>query len=659
MKNKLMIGAASMLLLTACANDEVLNLQQEGISYSVTAGKQSRALDSYCNNVLPESFKVWAANANNSLYIDGDVIAQNGGNPVQWIDQTATRYWPQTALNFYAEVNGDNEFSFNNGAPVFNNFRVADNVAAQVDLMYAVKKNQQNAQAVQLNFRHALSQVCFKAKNTSKKMQVVVKGVSVGHLNNAGNFAFPNVDSDDNYTNHTDNADNVTLPGQGTWTNLSGNVQYDVYFDGVAVAPSNGDVVNLTCPGDNHINSFAKVLTLMPQAQAAWDPTKPANEYNGAYIMLNVELYNIKGDAYAEGDELLYDGLAVVPVEINWQQGKRYIYTMTFAEGGNGGFKPNPNDPQPVLTTIKYDVQVDDFVPVDGGDQGMDTDGKEPKPETYDYTLTYDYQGKAENGTSTIAGSLNPSVEMTITKGAVEVEGFEFLGWADEANATVAKYQLGDKITLTKDAPAKTIYAVWKALDKNVYTLKLNNNGTVSTLLSEMSYADSYTFNYTVQALTREGFTFLGLSKTAGATEAEYAVGAVVTTTVTKANPEATLYAVWEENKTTFTLSFNKNQRNPLVEVTGMPENLSASVSANSYTFTIPDQTPSHGNLHFAGWSEIERPNADSKFWKPGDTYTVSASNPNVTLYAAWTTSVIGGGGEGSDPDDPWAAPKH
>ena len=186
-------------MMAACSKDDVVSIQQDGIAYSVSAQTQTRAADSYCNNVLPDYFKVWAK-SNDGLYINGDKIVNNSG---VWTDIDGTRYWPDDkSLDFYAEVNGDNEFSFNNGVPTFNDFVVKDDVTEQVDLMYSVRKNQtKSVDKVQLNFRHALSQVCFRAKNNMKNMSVVIKGVSVGHLTNGGTFTFPATDTDYNYEN--------------------------------------------------------------------------------------------------------------------------------------------------------------------------------------------------------------------------------------------------------------------------------------------------------------------------------------------------------------------------------------------------------------------------------------------------------------------------
>ena len=132
-------------MMAACSQDEVVSVRQDGIAYGVSAGTQTRAADSYCNNTLPDYFKVWAKSAD-GLYINGDKIVNSDG---VWTDADGTRYWPDgKTLDFYAAVNGDEEISFSDGAP--------------------------------LNFRHALSQVCFRAKNNTKNMSVVIKGVSVG-----------------------------------------------------------------------------------------------------------------------------------------------------------------------------------------------------------------------------------------------------------------------------------------------------------------------------------------------------------------------------------------------------------------------------------------------------------------------------------------------
>lgn len=371
-------------MVAACSKDELVSVKQDGIAYSVTAATQTRAADSYCNNTLPEAFKVWAKTADGKLYINGDKIVNNSG---VWTDDDGTRYWPDNnALDFYAQVNGDNEFKFNDGTPTFESFTVKDNVKEQLDLLYSVRKGQSKPGdgKVVLNFRHALSQVCFRARNNMKNMQVEIKGVSVGHLTNVGTFAFPAENTDINYEHHNDNADMTKLNG-GVWT-IADNALYNKTYSvtpiggSVTLAADSKQTSNLTCPADRHVNGFEQVLTLLPQTVAAWNPEEKGADFNGAYFLVDIVLSNIvKNDDSANVATVVYDGKAAIPVSVAWKQGYRYIYTFVFDEGGDGGWTPDPSDPKPVLTSVKYDVTVDDFIPVEE-DVTMDT-GKEDAEE--------------------------------------------------------------------------------------------------------------------------------------------------------------------------------------------------------------------------------------------------------------------------------------
>lgn len=385
MKTKYLFGALATLMVVACSKDELVSVKQDGIAYSVTAATQTRAADSYCNNTLPEAFKVWAKTADGKLYINGDKIVNNSG---VWTDADGTRYWPDNnTLDFYAQVNGDNEFKFNDGAPTFENFTVKDNVREQLDLLYSVRKEQSKPGdgKVVLNFRHALSQVCFRARNNMKNMQVEIKGVSVGHLANVGTFAFPAGDTDINYEHHNDNVDSTAILNGGVWT-ISDNALYNKTYSvtpiggSVTLAADSKETGNLTCPADQHVNGFEQVLTLLPQTVAAWNPEEKGEDFNGAYFLVDIVLSNIvKNDDGENVATVVYDGKAAIPVSIAWKQGYRYIYTFVFDEGGDGGWTPDPSDPKPVLTSVKYDVTVDDFIPVEE-DITMDT-GKEDTEE--------------------------------------------------------------------------------------------------------------------------------------------------------------------------------------------------------------------------------------------------------------------------------------
>lgn len=565
MKTKYLFGAAAALMMAACSQDELVSVKQDGIAYSVTASKQTRAADSYCNNILPESFKVWAKTTDGSLYINGDVIKNEGG---VWTDQAGTRYWPEgKALDFYAHVNGEGVFDFNNGAPKFNDFVVKNDVKEQLDLMYSVSRNQSkqgDGKAV-LNFRHALSQICFRAKNNMKTMSVEIKGVSVGHLTNSGTFAFPAESTDKNYEHpsHGDEVDpNAPDLNGGVWT-LPADAQYNKRYDvtpigGTVVLPAQSGVKNLTCPEDNHKNMFEQVLTLLPQEVEAWDPTVKGSDYNGAYFLVNVVLSNVvKDNTDAEVATTVYNGLAAVPVNINWEQGYRYIYTFVFDEGGNGGWTPDPDDPQPILTNIKYDVTVDDFIPVEEDDTKMDTGKKDDTPDVdkTTYTLVYNANGGVF-GTSETRTFSEKSTEATYTFTVDATvlptrEGYTFIGWAEAADANEATINAGAAVNLTKEASTKTIYAVWEK-DAVTYDYKLifDGNGATTGVPATLTYnGTKETYEFTVPDASDMKYgerKFMGWADTKDAKdvdEIKYQAGSKIT--VTKDAPSKTIYAVW------------------------------------------------------------------------------------------------------------------
>lgn len=98
---------------------------------------------------------------------------------------------------------------------------------------------------------------------------------------------------------------------------------------------------------------------------------------------------------------------------------------------------------------------------------GLDCCKYEEEPEAkYTYHLYYDFN---YTGTGSTKWDIKygPTAETSYTYKVDSQtltcrEGYTHLGWADTADATEAKYHGGDEITLTKDNPIMTIYAVWE-----------------------------------------------------------------------------------------------------------------------------------------------------------------------------------------------------
>lgn len=386
MKKSLIIAAMAVFAMASCSKDQVVDVQKNEISYSVVTDNATKAEAVYCANNLMSSFTVYAQTNAGAAYIMGDVVESTDGST--WTNKSgSTRYWPEIGtLDFYAIVNGEMAFtpSTETTAEVgkIASFTPATEVAKQVDLLYAVDvdKAKAGAQAV-LNFRHALSQIEFQAKNMNKNLYVEITNVKVGNVYKTGSYVLPNAATTVKFVDHTQ-ATNVTDLTRGAWTFGEDKESYTVGVTtngsgllntstAVAAVPYNESaVVALTTSTDasDDTRDFGKSMLLLPTVNIAdadgleaWDGTKETLENGGAYIGVECTFYNVAtsgADPAADNITEIQSTWAYLPVNIKWEEGKKYIYTFIFTTNGDGGKDPEGDD---VLTPIQYTVTVDDF----------------------------------------------------------------------------------------------------------------------------------------------------------------------------------------------------------------------------------------------------------------------------------------------------------
>lgn len=404
---KLLFTAFGLCLLAACSQDEVMEVNRNGdeITFDVVTNAATRATDVYCNNNMPTEFHVSAISDKKS-YIEDDTYTSTDGGET-WTNTIGTRYWPETATDFYAHVNGGESYEWSvsdegKATAQFLNFTVNDEVANQVDLLYAVKTNETKETApVELNFRHALSQIVFQAKNTSKALYVEIYGIKVANVGKTNTFTFPDESTVGNFVDHTGAGGSITGV-QGTWAdwddlddNKEQTTDYAVSFSKVEV-PGDSEIKNLTNTNETD-RKYGNVMLLLPQSTTAWDPeTSPDPDPNsesdpdssskpddqkGSFFRVNCLIYNVNDTeaGFQEATDVCLWGTKndqgvvtgpkelAIPVGFNWEQGKKYVYTLVFGHG-NGGYNPDPDpddpEPEPVLVPITFDVTVDDFVEV-------------------------------------------------------------------------------------------------------------------------------------------------------------------------------------------------------------------------------------------------------------------------------------------------------
>lgn len=376
MKSKYLVVALSAVALTACNNDEVMEVNQgRGISFQVATEASTRATATTTNSI--SKFKVWGFTGTPVQTLMNGIEVSKSGTKWSYGDVI---FWPETDVDFYSVSPSENiggTVNITKEAKQITGFTVNTDQSKQIDLLYAVNKGENKedheATAVNINFRHALSQIIFKAKNTNNNLKVMINDVKVANVVKGGDFTYPESTTPNN---------NISATTQGTWQLLSGTGSTETFGAGITEKTLDGKTdpaVDLTTVGTD--NNYTGALFLMPQELKPWDNlADKTNQNGGSYFMVNCKIYSI-----ASNDEVLlwpskdeYAYVAIPTSSIIWEQGKKYIYTFIFGEGG--GYvpptdpDPEPGDPEPgdpVLVPISFEVTVDDFQNGDAIDINM------------------------------------------------------------------------------------------------------------------------------------------------------------------------------------------------------------------------------------------------------------------------------------------------
>ena len=405
MKLKLfLMTAATMALVSSCSSDDVIkdNAEANAITFSVTANNASRSNSMYCNNNMPDNFQVWAE-VDGKSYFAGEQYDRDNSTSKYLPHGGEYRYWPSTAVRFYA-LKDYEQGTFNWATPftpTLTGFTPATTADAQKDFIYAYNSgvrgagDKNGAKTQELNFRHALSQIVFKAQKNNSKIYVEIEGVTIKNVASQGTFTFPQGDNftTDNFVNH-ENANSTPeakhRSGLGNWTFTEGDPAVDYSLKGsysVSVVNSGNPVVlkkdvltNLTNnegEGLDNAASYKKSFMLMPQTNEVYYNEAAITGQTCTYFLLNCRIWNLTSDEnnFVAANEVNLWGKEIkdgdgkvtgydykpllVPVKINWEQGKKYIYTFIFNDKGNGGYEPETG--KDVLIPIELNVTVDDF----------------------------------------------------------------------------------------------------------------------------------------------------------------------------------------------------------------------------------------------------------------------------------------------------------
>lgn len=415
MKKLFLLAWPIALAAVSCSNEEVVSVNNDAneIKFTATAENGTRAANLFCNITKPTNFHVWAA-VDNAQYF-ANASFSDPGDGTFLIDGGSTRYWPDATVDFYAlsekkDASNYEDWTANyNGEGVVRAFdwkpaggstvkwetRSFD-ATAQTDLLYAYARHTRPAYDVPavINFRHALSQIVFKAQNKNKTIHVEIEEVKVVNVAKGGVFTMPSTVTTPNVENHkTEGTYPTTATSICKWTSWTDNTEpYTTGNFGLQEVKPDEKVVNLTeeTMGDNAHSGFDHSLLLVPQTTTAWKQSEtatkdPDNGQTGSYFMVKCRIRNIAGAEVADDDIYLYGSsteskYVYIPFAADWKPGKKYIYTFVFGGKTTGGFDDKGD---PVLFPISFKITVDDFVKVNNENVWMgpdETPATEPEP---------------------------------------------------------------------------------------------------------------------------------------------------------------------------------------------------------------------------------------------------------------------------------------
>ena len=384
MKKQLVLGALAALALVACSKTEVVELNKGNeISLTAVTGKNlTKAADGYCNKSMPANFVVWAS-TESKLYFSEKTYSLGTGSTYT---SDPASYWPATPVNFFALKNQNGTVNFDYATPkiTVTGYTVENTPETQKDFLYAVSLGQEKATGATLNFRHALAQIEFKAKNSNPNIHVVIDGIQVVNVNSKGNFA-ASVATANNYKITSDPHANGETPisdprlGRCSWDTPSDLATYTIKTKNASGVEASIDIPkgsseNLTVTDPSGKEYNVNTLYLLPQSVDAWDGTGAAQSSGQAYFVVNAIIYNVAGASVNKNTDVVLWGtktgsdyvtkpIAVpFPSSTNWEDGLRYVYTFNFTTTGTGGSDPGTG--ADVLTPITLSVTVDDFVDV-------------------------------------------------------------------------------------------------------------------------------------------------------------------------------------------------------------------------------------------------------------------------------------------------------
>lgn len=311
MNKAMYICAAAAMALTSCSNDETVEqAKNNAISFRSVVELNSRAAGLMTTDSLQKKGELYVTTfkEDGSILYDETKYTYSGS---QWTSNPYQYWLNGKKLSFlltYPQLE-----KWQAGATLTKDSKTVNVTAEDVhtDFLvgYAEKQSEPaSGTALQVDMKHAFSQIEVLAKNTNPNYVYKVKGVRFGHVLKTVKMNLETLDFE--------------KTGNGDWAYL--DIKFDTPFelDDTPRSLMGNDTIVILPPqkGQNYI----------------WDGKSSAgSDTSGTFISVLINLTAKAGAViYPQKTDTDYPyAWACVPVDFNWESGKKYIYTLDFSRG--------------------------------------------------------------------------------------------------------------------------------------------------------------------------------------------------------------------------------------------------------------------------------------------------------------------------------------
>ena len=369
---KILAVAVVATVFASCSNEEELanvgKSESNAIRFAGISGlSDTRTTPIGTHNLTSTNFDVMAfMNSDNALFMGGKHVSGESDHGVKIVYKTSAwdyddpdkvAYWPTSGdVDFYAVspaitndlvLNHYFGYDMTSAAKTISYTTVDeyDSEETNHDVMYAVTKgcNKENngTKPVQMNFKHILSQVVFKAKTTSSILEVDVENVKIHNFVLSGKFTLP-----------------AREPAMSDWKlSPAAKGAYTVKLNAANVKTKNAVV---------ELSDMNSPLIMIPQKLTKWRTSTGAavsiqEAENAKECYLEISMKLKQNDSYLIGSATEYKTV-YVPFDnaTGWEPGKRYIYTLIFG----GGYD---DQGEPILSPITFNAATADWADANAG----------------------------------------------------------------------------------------------------------------------------------------------------------------------------------------------------------------------------------------------------------------------------------------------------